>query len=260
MQATPDAVETASAAAPADAAPYPHLAASSNGPVFFLCLFICLVQFALGAAETWQAALDRMPLGTNVTQLNRTNCVGIMLRAFQSNDVVKALIFMPGATDEFYLFRRAKADLPQSPVSLLAAVIALTNQTHIQVTFRPPLLLLHTSQDLLEPVIQIQHQPTADKLKQARFVPHGLYNDRDWDAVQPALKSSLRVDLLPWPRSRDSWHFYRHSFAEWNLSGWEVLQATALAGQTTFTVRRKQVVFERDTRPRVAPRVESFPR
>ncbi len=45
-----------------------------------------------------------MPLGTNVTELNRTNCVGIMLRAFQSNNVVKALIFMPGATDEFYFF------------------------------------------------------------------------------------------------------------------------------------------------------------
>src|ERR1035438_813775 len=122
-----------------------------------LCLSLCLLQFALGAAETWQAALSRMPLGTNATQLNRTNCVGIMLRAFQSNDVVKALIFLPGATDEFYFFRRARANLPDRPASLLDAVSALTNQTLLRATFRPPLLLLHTKEDFLEPVFKIEH-------------------------------------------------------------------------------------------------------
>ena len=135
-----------------------------------LCLAVCLQQSALSAAETWPAALGRMPLGTNVTQLNRTNCVGIMLRAFQSNDVVKALVFMPGATDEFYFFRRARADLTNSPASLLDAVSALTNQTLIRATFRPPLLLLHTGEDLLEPAIKIEHQPTVDKLRQRRGV------------------------------------------------------------------------------------------
>jgi hypothetical protein len=225
-----------------------------------LGLSVCLVQFTLGATEAWQAALDRMPLGTQVTQLNRTNCVSVLLGAFQSNNVVKALIFMPGATDELCFFRRAKADLPDAPASLLAAISALTNQTHIQATFRPPLLLLHTEEDLLEPRITIQHAPTAAKLKLARFVPHGVYNDRDWDVLRAALKSSLRVGLLPWPRSYHSWHFYRHSFAAWNLTGWEALQVTALAGQTGFTVRRKEVVFELDTRPRVAPKLDAFPR
>jgi hypothetical protein len=225
-----------------------------------LGLLVCLVQFALGAAETWQAALSRMPLGTNVTQLNRSNCVGIMLRAFQSNDVVKALVFMPGATDEFYFFRRAKAELTNSPASLLDAVSALTNQTLIRATFRPPLLLLHTGRDLLEPMIRIEHQPTADKIRQARFVAHGIYDDRDWDYMRKALKSPLRTDLLPWPRRPDSWHFYRHSFAAWNLNGWEALQATALAGETAVTVRRKQLVFEYDARPRTAPKVASGPR
>ena len=71
--------------------------------------------------------LGRMPLGTNVTQLNRANCVGIMLRAFQSNDVVKALIFMPSATDKFNFFHHARADLTNNPASLLDAVSALTN-------------------------------------------------------------------------------------------------------------------------------------
>jgi hypothetical protein len=225
-----------------------------------LCLSVCLLQFALHAADTWPDALSRMPLGTNVTCLDRSICVGIMLRAFRSNDVVKALVFMPGATDEFYFFRRARAELTNSPASLLDAVSALTNQTLIRATFRPPLLLLHTAEDLLEPVIKIEHQPTADKLKQAHFVSHGLFNDRDYDYMRPVLKSSLRVDLLPWPRTRHSWHFYRHSFAAWNLNGWEAVEATALAGQTSVTVRKKQLVFELDPRPRTAPKVDVFPR
>jgi hypothetical protein len=211
-------------------------------------------------AETWQSALSHMPLGTNVTQLNRSNCVGILLRAFQSNDVVKALIFMPGATDELYFFRRARAELTNSPASLLDAVSALTNQTRIRAMFRPPLLLLHSPEDLLEPAIQIEHQPTADKIRQARFVAHGLYNDRDWNHMRDVLRWSLRTDMRPPAHSHDSWHFYRHSFAAWNLTGWEALEAAALSGQTSFTVRRKQVVFEMDPRPRVAPKLEAFPR
>ena len=225
-----------------------------------LCLLLSLLHVALGAAETWPEALGQMPLGTNVTQLNRTNCVGILLRAFRSNDVVKAIVFMPGATDEFYFFRRAKAELTNAPASLLDAVSALTNQTLIRATFRPPLLLLHTGEDLLEPVIKIEHRPTADKLRHARFVVHAIYNDRDWDSLWPVLKSRFRTDLLPWPQLTDSWHFYRHSFAAWNLTGWEAMEATALAGQTAVTVRRKQVVFELDTRPRIAPKLDAFPR
>ena len=148
---------------------------------------------------------------------------------------------------ELYFFRRARANLPAPPVSLLAAVTALTNQTLIRATFRPPLLLLHTAEDLLEPAVTLKHPPAIERLRQARFAPHVLYLDRDWDCLQPQRYS------------RDSWHFYRHSFAAWNLTGWEALEATALAGQTRFTVRRRQVVFELDMRPRVAPRVESYP-
>ncbi len=236
---------------------YPRLAQILN----LLCwLLIGFLVFPCRAAETWQSALAGMPLRTNVTELNRTNCVGIMLGAFQSNDVVKALIFMPGATDEFYFFRRAKADLRNSPTSLLDAVSALTNQTFIRATFRAPLLLLHTEEDLLEPAIRIEDQPTADKIRQRRFAPHVIYNDRDWDAVRPALSKALRTDLLPWPRSHDSWHFYRHSYAAWNLTAWEALESTALADETAVTVRRKQVVFVLDMRPRGNPRVEAFPR
>jgi len=239
---------------------------SADSPGFyvsgFLILFLslCFPQVAVSAAGTWPEALAKMPLGGKVTELNRTNCAGVLLGAFQSNDVVKALVFMPGATDEFYFFRRARADLTNSPASLLDAVSALTNQTLIRATFRPPLLLLHTREDPLEPVIKVEHPPTADKLRQRRFVAHALYNDRDWDSLWPVLKKSFRTGLHPWPHLTDSWHFYRHSFAAWNLTAWEALEATALAGQTFVTVRQRQVVFELDMRPRVASRVESFPR
>ena len=219
-----------------------------------------LITLPLLAAEPWQDALSRMPLGTNVAQLNRTNCVGIMLNAFRSNDVVQALVFMPGATDEFYFFRRAKANLPDGPLTLLDALGALTNQTLIRATFQPPLLLLHTSEDLLDPGTVIQDAAMVEKLKRAHFVPHGLFNDRDWVHLQPVLKSSLRVSILPWKLDYSTIDFYRHSFAAWNLNGWDALRATAFAGQTRFTVRRKDIFFELDMRPRVAPKLDAFPR
>jgi hypothetical protein len=44
------------------------------------------------------------------------------------------------------------------------------------------------------------------------------------------------------------------------LTGWEALEATALAGETAVTVRRKQVVFESDARVHIAPKVAPHPR
>lgn len=209
-----------------------------------------------------------MPLEPAVTELTRTNCVDVMLRAFQSNEVVKALIFMPGATDEFYMFKRARAQLTNASPTLLDAVSALTNQTLIKVTFRSPFLLLHTDEDPLEPLIAIESESAVEKFKRARFVTHGVYNDRDWDFMQPILRDSVKVDLRPWRYSKASWHFYRHSFAAWNLSGWEALEAVAFAGKTSFTVRRKSLVdfrqieveFKPDARVRTVPTLEAFPR
>ncbi len=233
-----------------------------------LSLFFGFLTLGTSAAESWPAALEQMPLGTTVPELNRTNCVPLLLNAFQSNDLVKALIFMPGATDEFYMFRRAKAALTNSSPTLLDAVRALTNQTFIRVTFLPPLLLLHTDEDPLQPQIAIEHQALADKLKQAAFVPHGIYNDRDWDFIQPILKKTLKADVQPWPHTYESFHFYRHSFAAWNLTAWEALEAVAMAGKSRFTVRRKapltfprnEIVFEVDRRYRAIPKLDSFPR
>jgi len=212
------------------------------------------VSFSMQAAEPWQTALARMPLKTSVTQLNRTNCVGLLLRAFQSNDVVKAFIFMPGATDEFYFFRRARATLTNASPTLLDAVQALTNQTLIRVTFRSPMLLLHTHEDPLEPLFRIENRQTEDRLRKASFVPHALYNDRDWDYLLPILGKKLKTKFLPHRKTRDSWHFFRHSLAGWNLTGWEALEAISLAGKTTFTVQKGRLIFEGDIRKPEATR------
>jgi hypothetical protein len=227
--------------------------------VLFPFLGLCGSHFASHAADSWPAALAAMPLNSAVRQLNRTNCVELMLRAFQSNAVVKALIFMPGATDEFYMFRRARATLTNAAPSLIDAVAALTNQTLIRATFQPPVLLLHTHEDPLEPNITVQDQSSADKLRQTRMVPHMVCNDRDWDYLQPLLRGSIHLDLRPWRGSYDSWHFYRHSFAAWGLTGWEALETAALAGKSRFTVQRKRVVFEVDPRVRVTPKPDGFP-
>ncbi|HEY2827487.1 MAG TPA: hypothetical protein VGJ04_07810 [Pirellulales bacterium] len=175
---------------------------------------------------------------------------------------------MPGATDEFYMFKRANAQLTNASSTLLDAVNALTNQTLIQATFRSPFLLLHTAEDPLEVLVAVEPQGAVEKLRNSRFVVHGIYNDRDWDFVQPILCDSVKVDIRPWRYSRASWHFYRHSFAAWNLTGWEALEAVAFAGKTSFTVRRKSLVdfrqieveFKPDPRVRSVPTLEFFPR
>ena len=230
-----------------------------HGRVVHRCLGLSLAVFAtlLGpvarAGASWSEALAKMPLHNQVAELNRTNCVEIMLRAFESNAVVKALIFMPGATDEFYLFRRAKAALTNSSPTLLDALCALTNQTNIRATFQPPFLLLHTDEDPLAPDAVVLDQKTAANLHERTFVPHLVCNDRDWDYLQPLLKHWLKIALRPWRYSTDSWHFYRHSFAAWDLNGLEALETAALAGKSKFIIRHSEAVFQVDPRVRTKP-------
>jgi hypothetical protein len=218
----------------------------------------CLPALAspLAAQTTWQEEFAKMPLTEKVSELNRHNCVKVMLGSLRPNPAVKALIFMPGATDEFYFFRRARAKLTSSAPTLLDAVSALTNQTYIRATLRPPLLLLRTDEDPLDPIIVIQDQRTADRLQKKHFEKHGVFNDRDWDFMQPILSFDLDTKMFPALYSHESHHFFRHSFAEFDLNGWDALRAVALAGKTGFTVQRKKVVFIGDTRvkpPAVPP-------
>lgn len=221
---------------------------------------LLLLGLALGArAETWESALARMPLSPAENCLDRTNCAKVLLAGFQSNATVKALIFMPGATDELYFFRRVHVTLTNSSPSLLDAIVALTNQSPVRVTFRAPFLLLHTPEDFLNPMITVKHEGTRAKLQSAPPLPQVLANDRDWTHLVKQIKKKIPATLLPYERTLGSWHFYRHTFAGWNLTPWEVMEAAALAGKTRFTVVRRGVIFEVDSRVGPAPQLEKFP-
>ena len=114
------------------------------------CILVALSTFTVSAQDEWRSVLAGMPLRTNVTELNTFNYVNTILGAFKSNDTVKALVFMPGAVDTFFWRRETAAQLTNTSPTLLDAVVALTNQTRIRATFRPPWLLLHFDWDPLE--------------------------------------------------------------------------------------------------------------
>jgi hypothetical protein len=222
-----------------------------------IVLVISLCGKAFGD-ESWQEALGRMPLGAGVTELNKTNCVPLMLDAFQSNSVVKALIFMPGATDEIYFFHRARAKLSGANPSLADAVMALTNQTYIQADFRAPFLLLHTTEDPLDPIAIVKNKATAAKLR-ARIAPgRQVFNDTVWDDLCPALRGKVGIWLRPFPNAVDSWHFYHHTFVASGLTQWEMLEAIAFSGKTTFTLHWLTADYKLDTRTGPVPDFSTY--
>ena len=220
--------------------------------------WLAAASAAVPAQETWQDALGRMPLGTNVTELNRTNCVPLVLNAFRSNAVVRALIFMPGATDELYFFRRANAKLTNANPSLLDAVVALTNQTYIQATFQPPLLLLHTTEDPLDAIATIKSKSTAAKLQTESMPDRIIFMDAGWDDLRTGLNKKMSVGLRPFANTPDSWHFFRHNFAACGVTEWEMLETIAFTGKTKFTVHWLTVDFQTDRRSGVVPGIKNL--
>ena len=221
---------------------------------------LVLAGGAAAAEPAWPAVLAQMPLESAPATLTRTNTVNLMLNALRSNNVVKGLVFMPGATDELYFFQRVNVPLTAAgPVAtLLDCVACLTNHTYIQATFRPPLLLLHTTEDTTEGFATVKSERARRRLE-GRVVPgHYVFNDRDWDTVQPWLSARVRTTFKPGVMVEDSWHFYRHSFAAWNLTEWELLEATALSDKTRFTLTSWTAAFEGDRRHGPVPSVETI--
>lgn len=225
--------------------------------LFLALLLAGTTAFAEEAA--WPAALSAMPLGTNISVLNRTNCAEVLLARFQSNSAVKAFIFMPGATDELYFFRRVNVTLTNANPTMLDAITALTNQSPLRLTSRGAFLLLYSCEDVLDLDIKIQHEKTVEKLKAGKPLPHLLMIDRDWTAFLAVTKKKINVTLWPFPRTKQSWHFYRHTFAGWNLTPWETIEAAAYSGKTKFTVVRGQINFLLDERVNEHPKLDRFP-
>jgi hypothetical protein len=223
-----------------------------------IVLLLCLAD-AVRAGETWQAALSRMPLACGAGELNRTNCVPLLLNAFQSNGVVKALVFLPGATDELYFFRRVHATVTSDHPSLLDAVVALTNQTFIRADFRPPLLLLHTSEDPSNVIAVVKNSSTAAKLRRRQVPGRVLLEDADWGQTRAALRGKLCVGLRPFENAVETWHFYRFNLAACGATDWELLEALAFAGRATFTVHWFTADFQLDRRAGPPPKLNRFP-
>ena len=226
-----------------------------------LAIFILVAGFCgqVLADESWHTALSRMPLGSNVTELTRTNAVPLMLNAFQSNSVVKALVFMPGAADEFVFLRRAHATLTNANPSLMDAVTALTNQTCIRAEFRPPLLLLYTTEDDLETVATIKSKSAAARLRKRMVPGQMVFCDSNWDYSRKAVAKKVSVTVLPFADDPSSWHFWPNNFAACGVTQWELLEALALSGKTTFTVHWLTADYVLDMRAGPVENLKSFP-
>jgi hypothetical protein len=184
-----------------------------------------------------------MPLSAK-TPLNRDNCLPLLLKAFQSNDVVRALVFLPAVSDDFYLINRDQPKLNLTATNLLGAISALTNVTAVRATFKPPLLLLHLDREVLEPTVIIQHGPTAARLRQGGHLPRALWVDAHWERLQPVLQSKLKLRVLPEGGSLDAWHFARHNLSGWNLADWDLLAALSLTGKTTISIQPNRLLFQ----------------
>ncbi len=181
------------------------------------------------AQPSWQEEFAKMPLVETVTNIDRFNFARVMLKSFKKNDAVKGFLFMPGATDEFYFFHRAHADITNANPTLLDAVVALTNHTYLHATVVPPFLVIHTTEDPLEPIIVVKDQHTADRIRHKHFEKHALFNDDDWDAVRRILAIDLNTRVTPRKGSHDSYHFFRHSVAAYDLEGWDAIRALDMA-------------------------------
>lgn len=223
-------------------------------------LVILLSRNTSAGEEAWVAALRQMPLINSVAVLNRTNCAQVVLGSFQSNATAKALIFMPGATDELYFFKRVKVAVTNVQPSVWDAMEALTNQSPLRLAFQSPFVLLYSGEDVLPLDYTIKHERTQKKLMRAKPLAHVESLDRDWSHLLRLIKNQVPAVLIPYEGTIGSWHFYRHTFAGWNLTPWEVLEAAAYAGKTRFTVVRNGVVFEVDPRMGELPDLNRSPR
>jgi len=208
---------------------------------------ICAVSLALNLCgqETWPSALARMPLNPAIP-LNRDNCMAVLLQAFQSNALVKALVFLPAVSDDFYLINRDRPKLNITASNLLEAITALTNRTDVRATFTAGALLLHLERDRLKPLVTIQDQATGQKMSEGHHLPKVLWVDAHWERLQPRLRKELKMEVLPAGQSSDAWHFARHNLAGWGLSDRELIDLLSLTGKTSISIQKNRLVFQTD--------------
>lgn len=217
-------------------------------PYVLLAFFTVILSHSTQAADVWETALAEMKLATNAASLHETNCIPLLLASFKPNPVVKCMVFLPDTTDEIYLRHNVRVKLSPPSPTLLETISALTNQSPIRVQFRAPFLLFYAARDFTIPVIQITDTNTWQKIQKISPIASFAFKDSDWSRIQPRLQKLVKTKITPWSTSVDSYHFYRHNLVGHDLTGAELIEAVALAGKTTVSVRKKTVAFELDQR------------
>ncbi len=211
---------------------------------FRLFWLLALVQPAFGD-ELWKTELARMPLSTNRIHFSKAEPAVVILRAFQTNPIVKAIVFLPGATDELYFNDRGSLVFTNANTTVFDAISELTKHSGIQAVFRAPFLLLGETNDFFAPLLKPATAILFEKLREKPFDQKWLMIDREWEQLYPTLKKYLETRIMPGAQSRDSWHFYRVSFAAYGLNGLEAVELIALATQTEVEARKHHLVFSR---------------
>jgi len=207
----------------------------------FLGWMACLP--AMAAGPDLAEALRAMPLPAQ-TRINRDNAIDVILDTFQSNRVVKAILFLPGVADDFYLIDRDAPPLNLGATNLFEAITALTNATAVRAIFQEPFLLLHVSRDTLSPACVAEEARVAGILRKENHLPHACWKDAHWERIQPIMERQFGRPVRPAGPSADGWHFSRHNLAAWGLSDWEFLNALSLAGGTRVTVQKRGIIVE----------------
>jgi hypothetical protein len=203
-----------------------------------------LLSLTPAVAGDWRDALEAMPMTNRSVLLNRSNAISLLVESFSPNSMVKALVVLPGVTDDFYLINRDQPSLNIRAINLLEAVTALTNRTAVRATFLAPFLLLHLDRDVLDPAVDIQHSPTAERLACSRSLAHAMFFDKPWNVSRSALEQNIRLTVKPSSSSDKGGHVYRVNLAGWHLTDRELLTAVAVASRTGFTIQRNRVLFE----------------
>lgn len=215
------------------------------GVAFLLGLLPAPAPAAPSAEVNWPDAFAAMPLPSPAPRLNRDNAICVILEAFRSNALVKAIVVLPGVSDDFYLVNRDQPPLNLAATNLWQAVHALTNSTAVRATLRPPFLLLHLPNEHTQPAVIAGEDTLARKLKNPARLHRLACCDAHWETLQPELQKRLRTRLRPEARSEAAWHFERHNVSGWGLTGWELLLATAWAGGTEAVIADSHVSFQR---------------
>ena len=212
----------------------------------YMCGVLLVFVFWQGrvSAAAFEEALRQMPLPRATLPLTRENFIPACLAQFRSNEVVKALVFLPGVADDFYLVHRDAQKLAIASDNLLGAFFALTNATSLRTTFQAPYFFVHADRDLLSPVVAQKNRHVGGMLQVRRSIAGLVLIDRHWDFLQPQLQAGLKMMVTPPGKSEQAWHFARYNLAAFGLTDWELLSALSIAGRTRIVPETSRIRFE----------------